>query len=272
MDWLAKTITGLFDLLFRPFGAAGWPALVVISVLSGVLLLWLFKVTTNQAALSERRRRLTGHLYELGLYQDHLGTMARIQWDLVKANLRYLSTSLPALLVLLPVVLVIVVQLDARYQRRGLLEGEVTLVCARVVEGREAVLKRLVLETEQGLDVEAGPLVDAADNSVWWRVRASTDSPLSMTVTDGTASWAKFLAPASAWGQLTGSREHEGWHHLLLNPTEIPLPDDAPLASISVGLPRRDADWLGLPIWLWWFFLLSVVGGLIFKRWLKVEL
>ncbi len=272
VDWLAKTITGLFDLLLRPFGAAGWPALVVISALSGVLLLWLFKVTTNQGALSGRRRRLTGHLYELGLYQDHLGTMARIQWDLFKANMRYLSTSLPALLVLLPVVLVIVVQLDARYQRRGLHEGETVLVSARVVEGQEDVLSRLALAAGQGLDVEAGPLVDRADRSVWWRVRAAVDTPPLATVTDGTVSWTKFLAPVSAWGRLAGARERGGWHHLLLNPTEIPLPDEAPLASISVELPRRDADWLGLPVWLWGFFVVSIIGGLAVKKIIKVEM
>ncbi|MBU0741953.1 hypothetical protein KKA85_12355 [bacterium] len=272
MDWLAKTLTGLFDLLLRPFGTAGWPALAVVSALAGVLLLWLFKVTTNQTALSERRRRLTGHLYEMGLYQDHLGILMRIQWDLFKANMRYLSTSLPALLVLLPAVLVIVVQLDARYQRRGLREGETTLVSARVVEGQEDVLSRLALEAETGLDVEAGPLVDRANREVWWRVRATADTPREVTVTDGATRWAKLLAPAGDRDRLAGARERGGWHHLLLNPTEIPLPDGAPLAAIRVELPRRDDDWAGLPVWLWGFFLLSVVGGLLFKRVLKVEM
>lgn len=272
MAWLAEAITKAFDLPFRLFGGAGWPALIFISLLSGVLLLWLFKITTNQGALAERRRRLTGHLYEMGLYQDHVGTLLRVQWDLIKANLKYLSTSLPALLVLLPVVLVIVVQLDARYQRRALRAGETTLVTAKVAEGREDVLPQLTLAPGPGLAVEAGPLVDRANREVWWRMRATEDAPATATVSDGTASWTKNLAPESDGERLTGSREGGGWHHLLMNPGEIPLPDNASVTSITIDSPRRDADWAGLPVWLWAFFLFSIIGGLAVKKVLKVEM
>jgi len=272
VNWLARAITEFFDLLFRPFGTAGWPALIVISALSGVLLLWLFKLTTNQAALSERRRVLTGHLYELGLYQDDLRSMAKIQFDLFKANLKYLSTSLPALLVLLPVVLVIVVQLDARYQRRGLQAGETALVSVTVAEGRDDVLPLLALEPGRDLIVEAGPLVDRVKGLVWWRVRADSDSAYVLNITDGLTRWPKFLHPVSAWGRLVQTRERSGWHHLLLNPTEIPLPDKVPLTAITVELPRRDADRAGLPVWLWGFFGISVIGGLLVKKLLRVEM
>jgi len=269
---LARGITEFFDLFFRPFGSAGWPALIVISALSGVLLLWLFKITTNQKALSERRRILTGHLYELGLYQDDLKSMARIQLDLLKANLKYVSTSLPALLVLLPVVLVIVVQLDARYQRRGLQTGETALVSATVAEGHDTVPPLLALEPGRDLVVEAGPLVDRVEGVVWWRVRAESDSTNVLNITDGTTSWPKFLHPVSAGGRLAQTREQSGWHHLCLNPTEIALPDEAPLAAITVALPRQDADWAGLPTWLWGFFGISVIGGLLVKKLLRVEI
>jgi len=272
VDWLANAITVVFEWPFRLFGGAGWAPLALVSVLAGVLLLWLFKLTTNQSALTARRRRLTGHLYELGLYQDHLGTLARVQWDLLKANLRYLATSLPALLVLVPVMVLIVVQLDARYQRRGLLEGESMLISASALEGREAVLPELTLSPGPGLSVEAGPVVDTRDRSVWWRVKADRDTPLGISVKRGAASWNKQLGPATAWGHLAGTRERGGWHHLLLNPAETPLPDDAPLAAIAADLPRRDADWMGLPVWLWGFFGLSIVGGLAFKRILNVQM
>ena len=272
MDSLARGLTEFFDLLIRPFGAAGWPALIVISLLAGVLLLWLFKLTSRQGVLSERRRRLTGHLYELGLYQDDLRVMGLIQWDLLKANLRYLGATLPSLLVLLPVMLLIVVQLDARWQHRPLQTGETMLLSATVVEGREDVLPRLELDPGRGLVVEAGPLVDRTRREVWWRVRAESDSVYTATVTDGERSWPKLLHTAHPAGRVVPVCERGGWHHLLLNPTSIPLPEDAPLAAITAELPRRDADWAGLPVWLWAFFGASVIGGLAVKRWLKVEL
>ena len=272
MDAIATGLTRFFDLLIRPFGAAGWPALVVISLLSGVLLLWLFKLTSRQGVLAERRRVLTGHLYELGLYQDDLGVLMRIQFDLLRANLRYLAASLPSLLVLLPAVLVIVVQLDARYHRRPLQAGETILVSATVAEGEEAVLPGLAMRPGRGLVVEAGPLVDRVDRVVWWRVRAETDSVRVLTITDGVREWPKPLSPVVAWGRVAGARERGGWRHLLLNPTEPVLPADAPLTAITVDLPRRDADRAGLPVWLWTFFGVSILGGLAVKRWIKVEM
>ena len=272
MAWLAEAISRFFDLLLLPFGEHRWAALAAVSVLSGVLLLWLFKVTTDQRALTKRRRRLTGHLYELGLYQDDLGTLVKVQWALLKANLRYLGTSLPALLVLLPAVVVIVVQLDARYQRRPLAAGETALVSVRIAEGREDALANLALEPGPGLDVSAGPVVDRAGREVWWRVVATGAAPATLAVTDGAGSLGKVLAPASELGRLAGSREAAGWHHLLFNPAETALPGDAALTRIAVSLPRRDADRAGLPVWLWGFFGMSIVGGLVFKRVLRVEL
>lgn len=272
MNAVATGLTRFFDLLIRPFGAAGWPALVVISLLAGVLLLWLFKLTSRQAALAERRRLLTGHLYELGLYQDDLRIMAHIQFDLLKANLRYLAASLPSLLVLLPVMLVIVVQLDARYQRRSLHAGETMLVSATVANDRDAAQPGLSLTPGRGLHVEAGTLVDRVGREVWWRVRAETDSVSALTITDGADAWTKALSPVVAHGRVAGARERGGWHHLVLNPTEPVLPRDAPITAITIDLPRRDTDWAGLPVWLWGFFGVSVVGGLAVKKWLKVEM
>ncbi len=272
MDKIATGLTRIFDLLFAPFGAAGWPALVVISLLSGVLLLWLFKLTSRQGVLAERRRVLTGHLFELGLYQDDLHVMGRIQWDLFKANLRYLSASLPSLLVLLPAVLVIVVQLDARYHRRPLQAGETMLVSATVAEGREEALGELGLRPGRNMVVEAGPLVDRVGREVWWRVRAETDQVRDLRITHGDEAWLKSLHPDASRGHVAGARERGGWHHLLLNPTDTALPGDAPVTAIAVDLPRRDTDWAGLPVWLWTFFGVSILGGLAVKRWIKVEM
>ncbi|MBA4378300.1 MAG: hypothetical protein C0395_06530, partial [Gemmatimonas sp.] len=135
MTWIASLLNGLFDLLLRPFGGAPWAGLAVVSALAGVAMLWLFKLTTNQDLLARRRRELTGSLYELSLYQDSLAVMARLQARLLAANLRYLLVSLPALLVLLPLALLAIVQLDARFQRRALRAGEEILVTALYAEG-----------------------------------------------------------------------------------------------------------------------------------------
>ena len=123
MTAIASAMNTLFDLLCAPFGGAAAPAVAVLSLPIGVLMLLLFKLATDQDKLVAARRVLTGHVYEMGLYQDHLGVLARIQKDLALANLRYLGRSLPALLAMLLPLLLILAQLDARYGHRPLLPG-----------------------------------------------------------------------------------------------------------------------------------------------------
>lgn len=269
---MATAMNTFFDLLLRPFGDAATPALIVVSLLAGGLLLLLFKFTTRQKLLAERRRVLTGRLYELGLYQDDLGVLLRVQWALLRANLRYVAVTLPALLVLLPVTLLIVVQLDARWQRRALHAGESMLVSAVAEPGRTALLDRLTLEPGDGLSVTSGPVRDRGAGVVWWRVRADRDAPRSLTIRAGEAGWGHAIAPATGLSRLAATREKPGWRRMLLNPGTPPLPADAPLLSITAELPQRGGSHLGLPDWLWGFFLWSVVGGLVFKKLFKVEI
>jgi len=270
VTWLASLLNGLFDLLLRPFGGAPWAGLAVVSALTGVAMLWLFKVATNQALLARRRRELTGHLYELGLYQDSLAVMARLQARLLAANLRYLLASLPALLVLLPLALLTIVQLDARFQRRALHTGEEVLVAARYAEG--ASPERLALAPAAGLAVTAGPVRDRAARTVWWRVRAERDAPAGFAVIDGEERYEKRLSPDGALGRLAANRVAAGWRHALLHPAEPPLPGGAAVAELRAELPARGPDRFGMPGWLWGFCLFSIAGGLAVKGLFKVEI
>ena len=270
MTWIASLLNGLFDLLLRPFGGAPWAGLAVVSALVGVAMLLLFKVTTNQDLLARRRRELTGGLYELSLYQDSLTVMARLQARLLAANLRYLLASLPALVVLLPLALLVIVQLDARFQRRALQAGEEILVTARYAEN--ASVDRLTLEPGAGLVVAAGPVRDRAERAVWWRVRAERDAPAGLTVVHGADRFEKRLAPDGALGRLAATRVAAGWRHVLLHPAETPLPGAAVVTELKAELPARGPDRFGMPGWLWGFCLFSIVGGLAVKGLFKVEI
>ena len=73
--------------------------------------------TTPQDRL-RARAGLVGHVYELGLYQDSLRVMLRIQRSLAAANLRYLALTLPALAAMLIPLALILPQFEARFARR----------------------------------------------------------------------------------------------------------------------------------------------------------
>jgi len=266
----ADLVNRFFDLLWAPFGGRGWPALAVISALTGVLLLWLFKLVTPQERLAAARRRLLGHLYEMGLYQDDLPTLLRVQGALARANLRYVTLTLPALLALLPPVALVLVHLEARYQHPPLAAGDVVLVRAEVGVDRKDLLDALVLEPGPGLALDAPAVRDRGAPAVWWRVRVESPGLHEVTVSDGAGRWTKAVKAEASLRAYSLHRDRGGAWTALINPGEPPLPADAPLAAIELRTDP-EPDWFA-QAWFWGFCLFSVAGGLAVKRWLKVEL
>jgi len=273
MTAIATAMNALFDLLCAPFDGHAALAVAVLSLLVGVVMLLLFKAATNQEALVSARRVVTGRVYEMGIYQDHLGVLARIQRDLAAANLRYLGRSAPALLAMaLPLVLILA-QLDARYAHRPFRTGERTLVTAAVAPDRAADLDGLALEAPAGVTVEAGPVRDRAAATATWRVRV--DAPgrheLQVRLPDG-GRVAKLLDAGEGAPRLAAVRERESLRRVLLNPAEAPLPGDQPVASVALDLPARHLAYGPVRTgWLVALAVFSILFGLAVKDLLRVR-
>ncbi|MBT4291318.1 hypothetical protein HOD41_01395 [bacterium] len=270
MSTIAGILNTLFDLLTPVFAGNFWVPLVLTSAIAGVLLVWLFKVTTDQDQLVARRHKLLGHLYELGLYQDNLVTIMRVQKDLLIANLRYLRVSLPALLVLLPITVIVLVQLESRFERSTLQPGDQFLVEAVVTD--PAILdQELQLQSNGDVEILAGPLVNRADNSAWWRVKIISHKPTELAIVSANGSVTKNLAGGNA-SRFATSREQSGWHYLTMNPTEAAIPADAFLQTLTLHLRQQHSTFLGLRWWFWIFCGTSMIIGLLFKNILGVKL
>ncbi len=261
-----------FDLVLAPFaGAPAW-GLVVVSLLSAVWALLLFRAVTPQARLAAARDRLVGHIFEMGLYQDHLRVVGRIQRDLARANLRYLATSLPALVVLLVPMLLTLGQLEARYARRPLRVGESAVLSVTLAPGAASRLDELQVVAPDGVTIEVGPVRDRGGAAAAWRVRADAPGRFALSVTlGGKAVATRVLAAGGGLPRTAGSAE-TGWLHALLYPGERQLAGDGPVLQTRLRYPPRIVRYLGVELdWLVAFTLISMLGGLALKDVLKVE-
>jgi len=270
---ITKLLNGLFDLLVAPFGASAAWAVLVLSLLTGLVMLLLFKAATKQDKLVAARRVLTGHLYEMGLYQDHFSVLLKIQRDVALANLRYLGRTLPALLVILVPMVLILAQMDSRFTSRPFQAGETTLVTARLADEHAELLDRLSLQGGEGLVVETPAVRDRQALTATWRVRITAPGSHEATVAAaGGGAWSKRLTAEGSLPQLARTREQAGWHFLLLNPGESPLPADSPLLSISTQLPPRHTAYLGIEMhWLLALCLFSLAFGFAVKDIFRVK-
>lgn len=269
--FVADLINGFFDLLTAPLGDRGWPVLIVISALAGIALLLLFKVATPQAKLARARGKLTGHLYELGLYQDDLGVLFRIQLDLALANLRYVSLTLPALVVLIPPAVLCLIQLEARLQHDPLQVGDTFLVTADVGADQRAALNGLILEPGEGLSLDAPAVRDRRSGRIWWRVLVEDEGWHEIVVVDGGGErWTKQVKAADGTRRHGLLRDRGGLWNALNHPAERPLPGDAVISAIEIHRQHPEAEWYAQG-WFWWFCAISVVAGLAVKSVFKVE-
>jgi len=273
MTSLGAAVNGLFDLLIAPLAGMPAVAMVLVSVLTAVWALLLFKAATSADRLSATRRLLTGHLLEQGLYQDHLGVLLKIQRDLAVANLKYVSLSFPALLVLMVPMVLTLAQLDARFAHRPLLPGEETVVRVELAPEQASRLAELTLQGSPGIQVEAGPVLDKTSASSWWRVRVGHTGDQSLTVDlPGEGTWIRSVPVGDELSRVS-EKQTTGWLAPLLRPGVDPLPGGQAIQAIIVQLPDRHVRYWGIELsWLVAFMILSLAAGFALKDWLRVTL
>ncbi len=270
---ISQTINGLFDLLVRPFAAhAAW-AMLFVSAVTSVWALLLFKAVTPQKRLVAARDRLTGHIFEMGLYQEHLSVVGRIQRDLAKANLRYLALSLPALLALAVPMVITLAQLDSHFAHRPLRVDEPAVFTVTLAPGQRDRVSDLQLEVPSPVTVQAGPVRDRVTGAAAWRLGAGSVGRHDLRVMlDGTEVGRRTLMVD---GDLPRLNETSSAHTLapLLAPGAPSLPRDGALAAMTLQLPARHTRYLGIEMsWLVAFMVLSLAAGLALKNVLRVSL
>jgi hypothetical protein len=95
MSYLNAALRLVFDLLLAPF--AGGPPLLslsLVALLVSILMLVVFKKTSNQEALAVVKRKIHAGIFEIRLFNDDLRAILRAQNEILRHNLTYLRLSL----------------------------------------------------------------------------------------------------------------------------------------------------------------------------------
>ncbi len=108
MSFVNAVLRPLFELALSPFrGLPPIVGLVVVSLLTAIAMLVIFKRTSNQDGIAAVKRRIHASLFEIRLFNDDLGAIMRAQMEILRHNLTYLRLSaVPMLWTLPPLILV----------------------------------------------------------------------------------------------------------------------------------------------------------------------
>jgi len=269
-----SVLRATFDLLLSPFRSLPpIVGLLVVSLAVSILMLLVFKKTSNQRRLEAVKRQIHASLFEIRLFSDDLPAILRAQAEILRHNLEYLGLSaVPMLVMLVPLVFVIA-QLQFHYGYRGLRPSEDFLVKVQLKEGQAPTRPAAALEAPAGLAVVTPAVWIPSERELAWRLRAERWGDYELKLRLDGQEYAKTAQVSEAVRRRSPARLEPTFLNQLLYPAEDALPAESPVASIALTYPEDDVSVFGWHVnWLVAFFLLSVAFAFALRRRLGVTL
>lgn len=274
MSLINTPLRALFDALLYPFRAMSpWVTLLPISLVTAVVLLLIFKRTSNQSAINDVKARITAGLFEIRLFNDDLRTMFRAQGQILRRTLTYMRLSLVPMLWTLPPLVLVIAQLQFHYGYEGISPGQTTEL--------QAVLKPdSVPAGKPHIDVDAADGITIVEPAVWvpslremtWRVHVDAPGSYELRLAMGGETESK-LVDATAEVVRRSPIRARGFLDELLYPAESALPSDSAFEAIEIGYEDATVNFFGFGIhWLIVFFVLSMAFAFALRKPFGVEI
>jgi uncharacterized membrane protein (DUF106 family) len=270
--FLNRLLTGAFDLALRPFlGLPPLWALLAISRVTGVLMLWIFGKVSDQQAIRSVRDRIRGHLLGMRIFGDEISLLLVLLGRSLRATATYMKYAvLPMLVMMIPVVLILI-QMNLRFAMRPLEPGEPSVVTVKLRE-LPAASPAVELEAPPGVIVETPPVRVDALREVSWRIRAEEPGDYRLLVRAGGSETEKRLRVGPRWGSVSPLRTAKTLD-LLLYPGEPPIAPELPVESIRLTYDYLPIRVFGFHVnWLLGFFVASIAFGFALRKPLGVEI
>lgn len=249
------------------------PALLVlgISLVIGLLMVVVFRYTSDQKAIHVAKDHLKAHLLALRLFQDQIPVVIRSYGRIIMATGRYLRLAfMPLLFVIVPLTFLII-QIDRYLGLTPITPGHAFLVKAKI--GDSSALNDASLLLPEGLSTTAPAVHVPADHQIVWRVAASQAGDYSIGLQAGDLKVAKSVRVGSGLPRLSPIRLRGKFWERIFFSGEPALGENDRVDAIEVQYPSREIAFAGFQWnWIWLFFVLSLIAGFLFKTVLGIEI
>jgi len=274
--WIFNSILGkIFEILFIPFRNMNpWVAMIVVSFLTALLMLLVYRYTSNQKGIKKVKNKIKAHLLEIRLYKDSMSISLRAQGQILLANFKYIALNFRPLLVMITPIILIIIQLNFWFGYDSMKSGQSTLLKVKLEEGYNPLQQNITLEPSTEVKIETDPLRIEEDYELNWRISPQSKGSLDLNIVIGSQRVAKtFSSELRPLSRISPIRYNHNFINNLLYPVEKPIEKDLPVKSIEVIYPARYLNLFGWNVhWLIAFFALSIIFGFAFKGVMKVEI
>jgi hypothetical protein len=236
-----------------------------------VLLLAVFKYTSNQRAIERVRNDINANLLALKLFKDSVRVALVAQGRLLLAAGRlFVFALVPMLVMALPVALILG-QVGLWYERRPLHVGEAAVITLKLGGQPGAPWPAVTLGPTDVVDVAVGPVRVRSQRQVCWNITARRPGSHSLMFQVGDRAIAKEVAIGDGFMRVSTERPGWDWESILLNPWEEPFRPEDPVQSIAIVYPERSSWTSGTFWWMVYWFGVSMVAAMCFRPALKVN-
>lgn len=274
MDVLTRVMVWLGDLAFALLSiVSSTVALWIISAVTGVVMLWLWRYTSNQKAIGDVRRKISANLLASRLFKDDLSVTFQAQRQIVWQAIRLLGHSLkPMAIMMIPFVL-IMAQIGLRYEHRPLPAGQKARVKVTLKPGTTWKGVGDQIQLPEGMAKDANdPCRVEPLRTVDWRITPTKPGEFKLCFGKGADAVDMPLRVGDGFVRVSRMRGG-GFFDRLLYSAEPSIPKSSVFESIEVDYPTRATLVFGWDVhWLLTLLVLSIVFALIFKPILKVNI
>lgn len=249
-----------------------YPALLVIaiSVVIGLLMVLIFRYTSDQKAIRRTKDQLKAHLLAVRLFQDQLQVVLGAYARILGGTGRYLRLAFTPLLILIVPLTFLIVELDRYLGWHPLQPAQPFLVEVRVPTPE--ALNQVALQLPSELTISAPPVHIAKDNEVVWRVVANRDGLYNLSIVGAGQPVSKQVTVSRGLARVSPIRLRDSFWERILSSAEPALPNDSLIQSIAITYPPRNITLAGWKFnWIVLFFVISLVSGFIFKTLLRIQ-
>ncbi|NOY59399.1 MAG: hypothetical protein GXO75_10810 [Calditrichaeota bacterium] len=274
MVFVLKVINFFFQIIFYPlkFVPEIW-ALIIVSVVTGIVMLVVFRHTSNQKAIKKTKDRIKAHILELVLYKDNFKIIFKAIGSIFRYNGRYLrQTIIPLVIVFIPVILILI-QLNYRYQFRSFYPGERTLVKVKLNGETSENFDKIKFLNSPNYRIETPALRISGASELDWRVQILNAGKFDLIFENGGDTIKKAVNRTDRISVLSPKRQKFSFAEYLFCPTEKPIAENKLIKSIEILYPHKRMNVFGFNVhWLVVFFVVSLIAAFGLKGVFHVEI
>jgi len=249
----------------------GWLSNTIISAVTGVFLLFIFKYTSNQRAIGKIRDDIKAHMLALKLFRDSISVTLHAQAQVFKGALLLFVHAIPPMLLMIFPVSLLLAQMSLWYQSRPLLPGEVAVMTVKLNSNVNENWPTVNIEPTPVAEVTVGPVSVLSKRQICWEIKALENGKHHITLDINGQQNEKELAIGDGFMRVSSTRPASNLTGILMNPAEKPFGPDSIIQSVTIDYPDRPSWASGTDWWLIYFFAASMLFALILRPFMKVR-